>query len=297
MKRRIHLVVGAVCGILCVAGILSYASDLRAEVEEERAAALSRYGGEQVEILVATEDVAVGDLLDSTNSEKRLWLSELVPEGAVSDAEDMATKPATSPIYAGEVVLKHRFDERETVALQVPDGKCAISLPAKAVSTVGGSVGPGSYVDVYAASGTATDLLASQVLVLSTSATSEEEADKKSDVSWVTLAVDPEAVEELITASQKSELYFALPAEEGEHREQKDASDDEASPSKAASEGDLSVRSEGDADSSTADVDASEEGEAPVPERGRYAENPLSDSRDFAGEGGDAFDAGEEKGE
>lgn len=295
MKRRIHLVVGVACGILCVAGILSYASDLRAEVEEERAAALSRYGGEQVEIFVATEDVAVGDLLDSTNSEKRLWLSELVPEGAVSDAAALAAKPATSPIYAGEVVLKHRFDDRETVALQVPDGKCAISLPAKAVSTVGGSVGPGSYVDVYAASGTATDLLASQVLVLSTSATSQEETEKKSDVSWVTLAVDPEAVEELITASQKSELYFALPAEEGGHGKQEAVSGDEASPSMTDSEGGLSARSEGAPDSSTTNADAGEE--ELVFEKGRYVENAPSDNKGLASESEDAFDAGEEKGE
>ncbi|MDO4442836.1 MAG: Flp pilus assembly protein CpaB [Slackia sp.] len=213
MRRRVHLAVGILCGVVCVAGILAYTSDLESDLDRERAEALARYGGEQVEILVATDDVAVGDTLDSTNSEKRLWLSELIPEGAVSDGDEVASLPATSPIYAGEVVLKHRFDEHETVALQVPDGKCAVSVPAKAVSTVGGSIAPGSYVDVYSSSGSATDLLASRVLVLSTSTTIEEESEKKSEVTWVTLAVGPDAVEELITASQKSELYFVLPAD------------------------------------------------------------------------------------
>ena len=216
MRRRGHLIAGVLCGVLCVAGILSYTSDVRSDFEQERAEAFSRYGGEQVEILVATDDVAAGDMLDSTNSEKRLWLSELIPDGALADASDVAGIPATSPIYAGEVVLKHRFDERETVALQVPDGKCAVSVPAKAVSAVGGSVGPGSYVDVYASSGSATDLMASRVLVLSTSATAEEDGEKKSDMAWVTLAVEPAAVEEFITASQKSELYFVLPADEND---------------------------------------------------------------------------------
>ena len=214
MRRRVHLAIGALCGVLCVAGILAYAADLRADVDQERSEALARYGGEQVEILVATDDIAVGDMLDTTNAEKRLWLSELVPDDAISDHADVAALPVTSPIYAGEVVLRHRFDEREEVALQVPDGKCAISVPSKAVTVVGGSLRPGSKVDVYSVSGSATDLLASRVLVLSTSTTSEEkDANRKSDVTWVTLALDPAMVEEVITASQKSELYFALPSE------------------------------------------------------------------------------------
>lgn len=214
MRRHVHLAIGALCGVLCVAGILAYAADLRADVDQERSEALARYGGEQVEILVATDDIAVGDMLDTTNAEKRLWLSELVPDDAVSDHADVAALPATSPIYAGEVVLKHRFDEREEVALQVPDGKCAISVPSKAVTAVGGSLRPGSKVDVYSVSGSATDLLASRVLVLSTSTTSEEkDANRKSDVTWVTLALDPSMVEEVIAASQKSELYFSLPSE------------------------------------------------------------------------------------
>lgn len=216
MRRRVHLAIGALCGVLCVAGILAYAADLRADVDQERSEALARYGGEQVEILVATDDIAVGDMLDTTNAEKRLWLSELVPDDAISDHADVAALPVTSPIYAGEVVLRHRFDEREEVALQVPDGKCAISVPSKAVTAVGGSLRPGSKVDVYSVSGSATGLLASRVLVLSTSTTSEEkDANRKSDVTWVrvTLALDPAMVEEVITASQKSELYFALPSE------------------------------------------------------------------------------------
>ena len=32
------------------------------------------------------------------------------------------------------------------------------------------------------------------------------------DVTWVTVAVKPESVQEVIAASRKAELYFALPA-------------------------------------------------------------------------------------
>lgn len=261
MRRRGHLVIGALCGMLCIAGILSYAAGLRADMEEERSAALARYGGEQVEILVATDDIAIGDMLDSTNSEKRLWLSELIPDGAVSDFADVSALPATSPIYAGEVILEHRFDEHENVALQVPDGKCAVSVPAKAVSAVGGSVAAGSKVDVYSSSGSTTDLLASRVLVLSTSSTSQEDSNKKSDVTWVALAVDPEMVEELITASQKSELYFALPSEDA-RTAQSSKGDVRSYESQKEAEGSIETRDEVESvGSDRADASGGKDGE------------------------------------
>lgn len=263
MRRRVHLAVGALCGVLCVAGILAYAADLRADVDQERAEALARYGGEQVEILVATEDVAVGDMLDTTNAEKRLWLSELVPDDAISDHAEIAALPATSPIYAGEVVVRHRFDEREEVALQVPDGKCAISVPSKAVTAVGGSLRPGSKVDMYSVSGSSTDLLASRVLVLSASTTSvDEETNRKSDVTWVTLALEPSMVEEVIAASQKSELYFSLPSE-----------------SLAASGGSKAASSSGDSRTAAKeDVSGSANDEAKPPDSGGSVKEAASSS-------------------
>lgn len=277
MRRRANLIAGVVCGAVCVAGILSYSADLRADVEAQRAEALARYGGEQVEVLVATSDIAVGETLDATNSEKRLWLGELVPDDAVVDSQDVAALPATSPIYAGEVVLERRFDEHESVALQVPDGKCAVSVPAKAVSAVGGSVGPGSYVDVYAASGASTDLLASRVLVLSTSTTSDEkDSGKDADVTWVALAVEPDQVAEVITAAQKSELYFTLPAEGSGDVQAGVGSimqDDRSSADGIVESDDAQGRLEGDALGDSSDGDAEESADAAGAASGRASDD------------------------
>lgn len=227
MRRRRSLIAGIVCGIACVAAILLYAQELNAEVEEERAAALARFGGEQVEALVATEDIAAGEFVDAGNSEKRLWIGELLPQDAVLDLESVEGKALSTPIYAGEVISARRFSEGESPALQVPEGMCAVSVPSRSVSAVGGSVKAGSMVDVYATSGTATDRIASSVLVLSTSATSLQDEGAQDDISWVTLAVAPELVEELIAAAQKTELYFSIPFEEANDMAP-DAEDEEA---------------------------------------------------------------------
>ena len=147
MRRKANLIAGAVCGALCVSSVLAYGAEVQSSFEKERAEVLERYGGEQVEVCVATKDIEVGDVLGSANTEKRLWLGELLPEDAVFRIEDMQGKPVSSPIYQGEVITERRFEESEHVALQVPDGLCAVSVPAKSVSAVGGSIEAGSYVD------------------------------------------------------------------------------------------------------------------------------------------------------
>ena len=74
MRRKKSLIAGLVCGLLCIAAILLYAQELNDQVEAERAEALARFGGEQVEAYVATQDIAAGEAVSAANSEKRLWV-------------------------------------------------------------------------------------------------------------------------------------------------------------------------------------------------------------------------------
>ena len=99
------------------------------------------------------------------------------------------------------------------ITVQVPDGLCAVSVPAKAVSAVGGSVRVGDKVNVYSTSAKSTDLLVANVEVLATSASTGAKKDETSDVSWITLAAKPSEVNELIAAAGVSDLYFTLPSE------------------------------------------------------------------------------------
>ena len=86
-------------------------------------------------------------------------------------------------------------------------------LAKMSAQAVGGAVSAGSSVDVYATGSAATQALARGVSVLATSAGTDDRqaSGSASKVTWVTLAVDPNQVEELVSAAQKTELYLTLP--------------------------------------------------------------------------------------
>ncbi|WP_165046136.1 Flp pilus assembly protein CpaB [Adlercreutzia sp. ZJ138] len=211
MKRKTTVVLGLACGVVCALCVGLYLQGVRGEVDEARAEALARYGGEQVEVVVAKRDIFAGEAVDASAVETQLWVADLLPEGAATSIEDVQDRVTASTILAGEVVSERRF-EGETRQLDVPAGLIAVSVPAKDVQAVGGAITAGSRVDMYATGGTSTDLIASDVLVLATSA-GERDTDSHESVSWITIAVKPDIAQGIVAAAQKMELYFTLPGE------------------------------------------------------------------------------------
>ena len=138
-----------------------------------------------------------------------MWVADLLPGEAVRDVSLVAGRKASSTILAGEVLSERRFRESGS-SLDVPEGLTAVSVPAKDVQAVGGALAAGARADMYATGGTSTDMIASDVLVLATNASAgNEAADAK--VAWITVAVAPESVQEIVAAAQRTELYFTLP--------------------------------------------------------------------------------------
>ena len=226
MKRRTTTAAGIACGAVCAVCVLAFTQGVRAEADAARSEALARYGGEQIEVCVATRDIAAGEAVDASCMETRLWVADLLPAEAVRSTEEVSGKTASSAILAGEVLSMRRFQGVEG-RVEVPKGLAAVSVPAKDVQAVGGAVRAGEKVDMYATGGTSTDLLASDVLVLATNA-STDDAASDAQVSWVTVAVEPDRVQEVVSAAQRTELYFALPGGEasgqaGDEREREGA--------------------------------------------------------------------------
>lgn len=209
MKRGRTTILGIACGLVCAACVLAYLQSVRGEADAARAEALARYGGEQIEVCVAKRDIAAGETVDAGSVETRLWVADLLPGEAVRRADDVVGRKASSTVLAGEVLSERRFRDAGT-QLDIPEGLTAVSVPAKDVQAVGGAVVAGSRVDIYATGGTSTNSIARDVLVLATSAgVSSETSDAK--VTWITIAVVPESVQEIVSATQKTELYFTLP--------------------------------------------------------------------------------------
>ena len=212
MKRTRTMIVGIVCGIACAACVLLYLQDVGARAEAARAEALDRFGGEQLEVCVAKRDIATGETIDEGSIEKRLWIADLLPETPVTVLSEVVGKQATSAILKGEVITLRRFEESFS-AVEVPDDLTAVSVPARDVQAVGGALRPGMLVDVYATGQSSALLVAHGVLVLSTNA-SDSTKSATDAVSWVTLALSPENVQEVVSIAQSSQLYFTLPGDD-----------------------------------------------------------------------------------
>ena len=78
---------------------------------------------------------------------------------------------------------------------------------------MGGALRPGVSADVYAVGSSSTTKLASEALILATSAS--QDAKGSGADAWVTLAVQPSRVQEMIQAAEGQTLYFALPGPAG----------------------------------------------------------------------------------
>lgn len=210
MKCNKNLIVGIACALLCAFCVFAYTGTVKANAEAERAETLERFGGEQVEVYVATRTISAGEMVDSRSAEARMWVADLLPEGSVHDLATVAGKKATAAIYEGEVITEFRFDTAGS-NLTVPEGFVAVSVPAQEVNAVGGAVSVGSRINIYAAGASATELIGENVLVLATSSLSSDSLTSSS-TDWITIAVLPESVQEIIAATQSTKLYFSLPS-------------------------------------------------------------------------------------
>lgn len=211
-RRKTTTIAAAACGVVCAVCVALFMNGVRGEAEAARAEALARYGGEQIEVCVATRDLPAGRAVESGDLELKMWIADLLPADAARTIDEVEGRVPSTPIMEGEVVVLKRF-EGQGASLDVPEGFAAVSVPVKDVQAVGGSLSAGTAADLYAIGGTSTALLADDVLVLATSSTGSEGA--AAELSWVTVAVAPESVQEVIDASQKSELYFSLPSPDG----------------------------------------------------------------------------------
>lgn len=212
MKQKQMTIVAIACGALCASCVALFMASVQGEADAARAEALARFGGEQVEAYVATRDIVAGERVDLSAVEAKQWVADLLPEKAIRSSSDAVGKTATSSIYKGEVITSGRFEVGKD-SIDVPADKQAVSVPAKAVQAVGGVIRAGMNVDVYSSGGSTTAVIATGVNVLDTSIGSSG-SNVAADGGWITLAVDPAKVEELIAASNKTTLYFTLPGED-----------------------------------------------------------------------------------
>ena len=208
-KQRKQALVAGVCGIVAALCVFAYTATIQSEASMARASAIRSYGGERVEVLVASKTIPIGGTIDGSNTSVQEWLVDFLPQGqAAQSYEELEGLVAQTEIRVNEPVLLERVGDGSS-RITVPDGLAAASVASDDVLAVGGAIRAGSVVDVYveASSGEIT-MLGEHILVLETSTL---EDSKEKQISWVTLAVKPSSVSDLLAAASKGTIHFVLP--------------------------------------------------------------------------------------
>lgn len=214
MSNRTNMMAAIICAVVAAVLSFAYLSGLRGEAKAAQDEVLEKYGGQLVDVYVARGDIEPGHVISASDLELKTSAAHLLPDGAIVELDRVVGRKPTSIICKGEVCVERRFETAPST-LEVPAGTAALSLPAKTVQALGGALKEGMKVDVYASGGSSTTAIARDVSVLATSVSDESEGKGAQSLEWVTLAVPPESVQELVAASEKTKLCFVLPSDTG----------------------------------------------------------------------------------
>ena len=228
MRRVGLLLVAVVLAVFGTGLVYAYASGA-----ESRALA----GQQPVEVLVVVGSVpaqmSAAEAVEQGLLEVRSLPRRAVPEGGVSQVEELEGRVAASELFAGEVVLPGRFvDPSVSGALSIPAGMLAVSVELTDPGRVAGFVVPGSEVAIFDTFDLpkdpgaveveqATRLLLPRVKVLAAGPTSvrtaaaqpKQEAPVEETpvaTSVLTVAVDQAGAEKLVHATQTGAVSFGL---------------------------------------------------------------------------------------
>jgi pilus assembly protein CpaB len=175
-------------------------------------------------IVVASQEMAFGAPLNSSNTRLVNWPANSVPTGAFTSLEEATrNRVVLRPIVVGEPILASKVsgaDGRATISANLPKGQFAYAVPIGDASGVGGFVRPGDVVDVVltrqipgegaTASDKMADIVLSAVPVLGIDQVADEKNTNPAVGKTATLQVDTMGAQKLALATQMGVLSLAL---------------------------------------------------------------------------------------
>ncbi len=206
MSLRFRLVFALSCAALAALLCVSYATTVRAEAEQLRADAIARYGGEVVGVVAAVHSLEPGDVIGAADVSLRDWVTDLVPEGAMTSLDGVLGKEVAVPVARNSPVTELTFRD-ETHMAEVPRGHVAISVPITDKLGVPRSIRQGSSLVAYGVGREASELLSADIEVLSAPA-----AGSSASGLQLSLAVPADRVEKVLSASASGDLRLVVPA-------------------------------------------------------------------------------------
>lgn len=209
MTRRFRMVLSGACALLAATLCLAYGQHARDQVEQERAEALERYGGEVVRLVVATEGIEAGQVVDRGNVVERDWLADLAPADAVTQLDAVIGSEVSVPVASGAPLTSLNFRDPAD-AVEVPADRVAISVPVGNDLGLPPATAAGDTLAAFAVTEDGVRSISGDVQVLASSQT----GSGLMGAGTLTVAVCPGEVAPMLEASGEGSLRLALPGDD-----------------------------------------------------------------------------------
>ena len=209
MSRRLRLVVAGACALAALVLCLLYGQSVQAEADAEYAEMLERYGGEVVSLVVASGTIEAGEVISAENATVVEWASALAPEGAYTSLDDVLGLEVTVAVADGVPLTELNFRSDDD-AVEVPEGRVAVSVEVDDELGLSSVVTEGCTMVAYEVTGTGVSLLSDDVVILDLPG----ESGSSYTSGTVVLAVLPGDVAAILLAGDEGTLRLVLPADD-----------------------------------------------------------------------------------
>ena len=205
MTKKTRILISVLSALLASFCFFAYVQSVRAEAEKSRAEAIQKYGGELTSILVATKQIEPGETLSSSNTQVKSWISDLIPEGAITNPESVMGRTVSSVIGVGMPVVSLHL---RSVASQItiPENLIGLTISHGEKYGLSERLSAGTKLAAYEVTDSLITCIASDISVLS-----DDTEGTLYTSSSVTLGLTPEQVPAVLSAYARGTLRFTLP--------------------------------------------------------------------------------------
>lgn len=205
MTKKARILISVLSALLASFCFFAYVQSVRAEAEKSRAEAIQKYGGELTSILVATKQIEPGETLSSSNTQVKSWISDLIPEGAITNPESVMGRTVSSVIGVGMPVVSLHL---RSVASQItiPENLIGLTISHGEKYGLAERLSAGTKLAAYEVTDSLITCIASDISVLS-----DDTEGTLYTSSSVTLGLTPEQVPAVLSAYARGTLRFTLP--------------------------------------------------------------------------------------
>lgn len=205
MTKKTRILISVLSALLASFCFFAYVQSVRAEAEKSRAEAIQKYGGELTSILVATKQIEPGETLSTSNTQLKSWISDLIPEGAITNPESVMGRTVSSVIGVGMPVVSLHL-RSATSQISIPENLVGLTISHGEKYGLAERLSAGTKLAAYEVTDSLITCIASDIAVLS-----DDTEGALYSSSSVTLGLTPEQVPAVLSAYARGTLRFTLP--------------------------------------------------------------------------------------